>query len=45
MSLNNKGSLDKEELNDLIFNKFSKALDENSYFEWETKQFASKFNI
>ena len=44
-TLNNIGSLDKEELNDLIFNKFSKALDENSYFEWETKQMSNKFNL
>ena len=48
-TLNNIGSLqyplDKEELNDLIFNKFSNALDENSYKEWEIKQMSNKFNL
>jgi hypothetical protein len=45
MSLNDKGSLNKEELNYLIFNKFSNALDENSYREWEIKQMSNKFNL
>jgi len=38
-------NLSKEELNDIVFNKLSNALDENSYMEWEIKQMSNKFNI
>jgi len=41
----NQSNLSEEELNDIIFNKFSNILDENSYNEWKIKQMTNKYNL